>query len=145
MPLGGQRFQSGNNWHIDALLAALVHKIEVDLVVEKHLGDDKLRPGVHLLLQVAQVGIGVGRLEVLFGVARRADAEIRRGGAFLLIIQIDALVHAVHLLNQLTGVAVPVGMGFETGFRLHGIAPQHQHVLDAQKVQVDEHVFGVFF
>jgi hypothetical protein len=40
----------------------------------------------------------------------------------------------LHLFYELQGVAVAVGFGLETAFVLEVVAPQHQDVVDPQKV-----------
>ena len=59
---------------------ARLDEIEVDPVVEEELGDQERGSGVDLGLQVAEVGLEVGRLRVDLGEAGASDREVPAAG-----------------------------------------------------------------
>ena len=38
-----------------------------------------------------------------------------------------------------------VGVGLKAPFRLNGVAPQNEYVVNAQKVEIDQGILGFFF
>ena len=58
------------------IAARALDEVEVDGVVEEQLGDEELRARVDLVLEVAQVVLGRGRVDVRLGEARAADREV---------------------------------------------------------------------
>jgi len=71
----GYRHDAGHDRHRDAGLACRVHESEIRAVVEEQLGDQEIDPGIDLLAKMHQVGLEGWRLDVLFGVTSRGDAE----------------------------------------------------------------------
>mmetsp|Transcript_23502 Transcript_23502/g.65092 ORF Transcript_23502/g.65092 Transcript_23502/m.65092 type:complete len:251 (-) Transcript_23502:255-1007(-) len=51
---------AGHDGHIDSILLACLHEVQEYLRVKEHLGDDELRSGVDLLLQVLHLLLEVG-------------------------------------------------------------------------------------
>ena len=62
-----------------------------------------------------------------------------------IFFEIDALVEAYHLFEQVDGIAVAVRFGFKGAFIFCGVAAQDQDIIDAEKMKVDECVFGLAF
>lgn len=56
----GQWFEARYDGYIDPDLPAALHELEVLFVVEKHLGDDVVGPGVYLGLGLLKVEVQVG-------------------------------------------------------------------------------------
>mmetsp|Transcript_15925 Transcript_15925/g.18913 ORF Transcript_15925/g.18913 Transcript_15925/m.18913 type:complete len:238 (-) Transcript_15925:162-875(-) len=69
------RHNTRDDLALDASKAAIADPVVENLIVEEKLSDDKVCAGVNLLLEVADVILARGRLQVHFGVARDADAE----------------------------------------------------------------------
>ncbi len=112
---------AGDDRHGDARRAAALAKLEKRRVVEKKLGGDEVRARVHFGLQVAQVGLGRGRLGMRLGVA--ADAEAEFG-----IMRADEG-------DQFAGVAQAVGVGLECRRALRRVAAQGHEVAKARVAQ----------
>ena len=84
---------------------------------EEELGDAAVGAGIDLALEVVEVGLGVGRIGMLFGIARDADLEVAD------------LLQAGH---QLGGIGVAAGMGGVLGAHAgRRIAAQRHDVADA--------------
>ena len=102
-----------------------------------------MRPCVHFLFQVFDVGLQVRRFGVFFGITRHADAEIGRGRMLHFARKVFAPVHSRYLRHQFTGVEVSAGMRTESMLAAYIVAPQSQHVVDAQEIHLDQGVFGL--
>ena len=106
LAVAGERLEAWYYGHLDAGGAALVAEIVEAAVVEEHLGDDVVGPGVHLLLQHQDVVLEVRRFEVLLGVGSHSDAEV--------VLAAEAfLLEAVYGPDELVGVAVASRLGSE--------------------------------
>ena len=145
LALRGQRLQAGDNGHRDARVAAALLKLEILLVIKKHLGHDVVGSPVDLVLEKAHVGGVVRGLKVFFGVAGRADAKVGSPSIVLLLVEVGAFVEVGHLANQVAGVGVTIGLGLEMAFGFDGVATQGQHVVDAEEMQVNQRVLGFLF
>src|SRR3954453_18981080 len=69
----GDRDHPSQDRHLDPRRPRRPHEVEVDLVVEEELGDQKVGAGIDLRLQVAEIRIKVGRLRVHLRKAGAAD------------------------------------------------------------------------
>lgn len=139
----GQRLQARHDRHVDANSPAAIHEIEVFFVVEKHLGDDVVGACVYFGLGLQQVEVKVGRLEVFFGITGHADAEIRPDAVLDIDIQVFPFVHVHDLFDQVDGVVVAVFFGDEFAFKLPRIAPDREHIIDVEEIEVDQRIFGI--
>ena len=81
---------------------------------------------------------------MLLGIAGHSVAEGRARHGHRTSVHEDALVEAVDLFLQFDGVAVSTLFGYEARLVLGLVAAEHQQVGDAQKLQVEQHVFGIF-
>ncbi len=118
----GDGHDSGEYRASDARLTELVHEVQEQVVVEHHLGGEKVGAGVHLFFQVLDVFGLVGAFGVLFGVAGRPDAEVRVGG--------------LEFADEFHGVmVVAVVSAFFDEFRGQ-VAAEGHHVLDACRLHV---------
>ena len=131
--LGDHDFEARHDGHGNAHLAALLHEREVVAVVEEHLRDDVVGPGIHLVLQVEDVPRHVGGVLVFLRVATRTDAKVRRRGVDKFLQEV-AVVHLYNLGDQIGGVLVlrtvlALRFGEAVVIAAHG-----QHVLDAEVV-----------
>ena len=71
----GQRLQTWNDRDIDPCLTALTLKPVENFIVEKHLGDHVVGTCIHLTLQVLNIGLDIGCLEVFLRIAAHTDAQ----------------------------------------------------------------------
>ena len=71
----GQRLQTRNDRDIDPCLTALTLKPVENFIVEKHLGDHIVGTCIHLTLQILNVGLDIGCLEMLLRISTYTDAE----------------------------------------------------------------------
>ena len=101
-----QRFQSRYYGHVDSFFAQTFHECEVFAVVEEHLRHYILCPGVHLCLQVLDVGFHVHRLVVFFRIPGHTVCE--RFSEHLVLYPSEQLsvVEAVYLLAEVNGVCM---------------------------------------
>ena len=70
------RHDARDDRDLDPDLPRAGDEVVVALVVEEELRDQEARSRVDLRLEVAQVALGVGRMDVHLGEARRADREV---------------------------------------------------------------------
>ncbi len=70
------RHHAGDDRDGDPDRARPLDEVEVEAVVEEHLRDQEGRAGVDLRLQVPQVVVGRGRVDVRLGEGRAADGEV---------------------------------------------------------------------
>ena len=127
----------------DSLGTGTLDEAEVLVVVVEELCNGILCTSLYLLLQPIDIHVHIGRLLVLLGVAGYA---IREGLTRLLdgrAIAEESFVEAVDLRLQLYGMAVATGRGGEDTFVLGLIATQEQQVGDAEKLEVEQYVFGL--
>ena len=139
------RLEARDDRDMDAHITAGFDEIEILLVIEEHLGGNILRSRFDLGLEVHEVGFEVRRFEVLFGVAGYADAEIRFSSIFDVLFEIDALVEADDLFQQIDGIAMAIGLWLEGTFIPGSVAAEDEYVIDSEEMQVDEGVFGLPF
>lgn len=138
-----QDLKTGDDRNVDARRTAGVDVAEVLFVVEEHLGHDVLGSRIDLFLKVLDVDFERGGLEMFFGVPGNADAVVERLRA-LEVFEEFAALHVTDLLNEVAGVLI-FGAVFSRGFLIvRGIAAQGEGVVNAQKVHLDERVFGLF-
>ncbi len=143
MPFVVEELEAGDDRHGDPGLPAPPLEIEERRVVEEHLGHDVVRPGIHLVFQALDVGLQIGRLEVLLGIGSHADAHVDRRAA-VQVFQVPPRAQVPELTHQVDRVTVAraVRSGRQ---RVHRRVPAHrQHVLDAEVVQFDDRVLGLF-
>ena len=95
----------------------------MDIIVKKHLRRQKIDPRVHFLLQVLDVVRLVLVLHVPFRIAGRPDAKV---------------TILPNLFHQFVRVPKPVGGGKRHPLR--NVPPQGKNVLDAQRLQVGNHL-----
>ena len=138
----GQHLEPRDDRHRHAGLTARLHVGEVVLVLEEHLGDDVLGAGLHLLQGAADVGLEVGRLEVLLGIAGAPHAELGRRRVQVLV-EVLALVHALDLADQIGRVDVASAPVAERLPVALVVAADGQDVVDAQEAELDEEVLGL--
>ena len=138
-----QRLDAGNNGHGDASLSRLFHKTEIGGVVVEKLGHGIFRAERNFFLEPLEVGLGIERLFVLFGIARHAVTERLARHFNRRAVDKEAFVEAVHLFLQLRGVGVAVGRGDKAGIFFCLVAAQQQDVFNAEELQVEEHVFYI--
>ena len=108
----GDGHDAGDDRHEDAPLPHAIEKVVEYVVVEEHLGRQKIKPGVHLLLQVIDVLALVRALDVSLRIAGPADAEIAVGA------DIPDQLHGVFVVGGNRAVRGPV-------------AAQGEYILDA--------------
>src|SRR5712664_203264 len=106
--------------HLDARGPRPAQELEIAPVVEEELGDEEVRPRVHLGLAVPQVLDEVARLRMALRIAGRADAELDA-------VLVRDLPRERH---QIGGVREPVGVGDELALAARRIAPEREHVAD---------------
>ena len=91
-----------------------------------------------LHLQILQVEVYVQCLLVFLGVARHTVVELLAGVLYRRAVVEEAVVEAVHLLNEVGGVGVSARGGHKLAVVACLVATQQQHVLDAEELQVDQ-------
>src|SRR6267143_1911938 len=116
----GDRHDAGQDGHLDARGPRPAQELEIAPVVEEQLGDEEVRPRVHLGLAVPQVLDEVARLRMALRIAGRADAELDA-------VLVRDLPRERH---QIGGVREPVGVGDELALAARRIAPEREHVAD---------------
>jgi hypothetical protein len=115
---------------------------KISFVLKKHLRDDVVGARIHFRLGISQVNIEVGGLEVLFRVAGNTDTEVGFFAVDDTLVQVMPVVHAGNLAHELKGILVPVFVRSKTLLELARIAAQRKYIVDAQKVEINECVFG---
>src|SRR4051794_6208466 len=93
-----------------------VDEVVEQLVVEEQLGDEEVDAGVDLRLEVAQVVLGGGGVDVRLGEARRGDREV---------------VVGAQQRDELVGVLQPALGGHPLGLPARRVAAQREDVVDA--------------
>ena len=131
-----KRLDAWYDWYGDAHLARFLYEAEVFPVVVEELRHGVVGTHVLLHLQILQVHLHVQRLLVLLGVARHAVVELLAGVLYRRAVVEEALVEAVHLLDEVGGVSVSARCGHKLTIVASLVAAQQQHVLYAQKLQV---------
>lgn len=143
--LGGDGLEAGYDGYGDAFFTAGFDKLEIFLVVVKHLCDDVLCACVDLVFEVLEVGLEIGCFEMLLGIACYADAEVGRIAIAEVVLEVDTFVHIADLAHEVDGVLMAALLGCEDGLALHGVATQGEYIVHAEEAEVDEGVFsGVF-
>jgi hypothetical protein len=141
----GDRLETGDDGDVDVMLPTGFYEVIIFLVVEEHLCGDILRPGVDLGFEVHHIGLEIRRLEMFLGIAGYPDAKIGSAAVLDILFEIDALVEADYLFEQVEGIAMAVGFRLEGAFVLRGVAPQDEDIVDAEEMEVDEGVFRLPF
>ena len=139
------RLQARDDRDMDTHVTAGFDEVEVFLVIEEHLGGNVLGARFYLGLEVHEVGFEVGCFEVFFGIAGYTDAEVRLSSILDIFFQINALVETDDLFQQIDGVAMSIGFGFEGALVLGSVAAEDEYIVDSQEMQIDEGVFGFAF
>ena len=140
----GHGLDAGDDGDGDAGLTGTLDETEVFLVVVEDLGDGIVGTEVLLLAQYLKVELEVGSLLVFLGVGCHTIGEGCAGAFDGGSIDEVALVEAVDLLDEFGGMAVSVLHGLEASLVLGLVTSQHEDVLDAEKLEVEEHVLDVF-
>ena len=136
--------QGRDDWDGDAILPCFLHKTEVFLVVEKHLCDGIVGTQVLLALENLHVVTDVGCFLVLFGIASHTEGERT---AWLLdgcSVNKETIVELIHLFDEFCGVGISSRSGLKARFVLCLVAAKEKQVLDAEELEVEQHVFDVF-
>ena len=94
------RFDAGNYRHLDADRPGPVHELAERPRIEDHLSNNVVGPGLHLVLEMAQVVGEVRRLVVLLRVSGNAEAEVGRHRV-VQRLKVAAPVHCGNLGGQL--------------------------------------------
>ena len=81
---------------------------------------------------------------VLLGITGHPNAKIGGCSIDQFIVHVPSLVHSIHLLQQFQRVLVPIRLRHKGGFVFEVIAPQNQDIIDPQKMQINQGVFGLF-
>ena len=136
---------AGDDRHRDARFAAAAHEVEKAGVVVEELRDDVPGSGVDLRLEGGDVGFGRGGLFVPFGITGHADREFRVVALLDLAVHEFAAVHGRDLPHEVHGVRMSLRVGHEELLVLRFVAPESQHVVQAEEVEVDQRVLDVVF
>ena len=123
---GDDRHDAGHDGHGDAPVQGPEEETVEHIVVEEHLGGEEVGAGVHLPLQIVQVGVKVWALHVALGIAGGTDAQIAAAG------------QGADMGDELIGVMVMFWGG--EGALLGDIAPERQNILDAGGLEPRNHV-----
>lgn len=123
---GDDGHNARHDGHGDALVQGPEEEAVEHVVVEEHLGGEEVGAGVHLPLQIVQVGGKAGALHVALGVAGGADAQVLPAG------------QGADMGDELVGIVV-VLRGGEGGV-LGDVAPEGQNVLNAGGLEPLHHV-----
>src|SRR6266850_5453825 len=116
----GDGHDPGQDGHFDARGPRPAQELEVAPVVEEELGDEEVRPGIHLAFAVPQVLDQVARLRMALRITGRADTELDAA----LVRDLPREQH------QIRGVREPVGVGDELALAARRIAAEREHVAD---------------
>src|SRR5690606_13764429 len=92
---------------------------------EEELGDEEIEPGVDLVFEVRQVGLGTRRFWVFFGVTRAGQTKV---------------VMLTNETDELGGVAEAAFGLLELRGAAGRVAPERQHVADPARLQLVEHL-----
>jgi len=109
---------AGHDRDLDADRAGAGDEVVVERVVEEELGDEEADARVDLLLEVAQVVLGRGGVDVSLREARRADREAG-------VVAADELDELARVLEAALGLR-PLLLA------LRRVAAQGEHVVEAQ-------------
>ena len=122
--VGRDRHDAGDDRDLDADRAGALDEVEVERVVEEELGDEEADAGVDLLLEVAQVVLGRGGVDVGLREARRADGE---AGSLPLMSSTSSREYSR-----------PPSVFVHSCRALRRVAAQREHVLEAQRAHLVE-------
>ena len=138
-----QRFDAWDDRDGDAHLSGHLHKLEVLPVVEEQLCHRILRTQILLLFQHLQVKLQVRCLVVLLRIASHTILE--RLTWHLDVSSVEELprIEPVDLFNQLRSMTVSTLLRHKTLLIRRLVTPQNQDVLDAQELQVEQHILRV--
>ena len=121
---GREGLESGNDRNGDPGRAATVPEAVEDGIVKEPLGEEAIRSGIDLPFQECDVGLGIGRFEMLFRIAADTDAET------------PAAVHPANAPDEFIRVGIPAGNRCETLFARKGIPAQGHQVVDAEEAEI---------
>ena len=138
LSLTGDGLESRNDGNGDARFAQTIDKAEVLLVVEEHLGDDIVSTRLHLLLQVLDIDIEIGRLEMFLRISRHTHAEI--GGESILDggVEVLTVVQVANHGHEFRTVAETIRFRNEEALSRNGITTQGNHILNAEEVKGEQ-------
>mmetsp|Transcript_20308 Transcript_20308/g.64874 ORF Transcript_20308/g.64874 Transcript_20308/m.64874 type:complete len:309 (-) Transcript_20308:14-940(-) len=140
---------AGNDRNRDTCLPAAPLKAPKHVDIVEELGDNKVRAGVHLLLEARQVGLprlvarreelGVPAARVDFGVPGHSDAKVVAVLFADQLHQLDGVLEAV-IARAPAAVAAALLAGGEVG----RVAAQRQDVVDSGRARAAQHSPQVF-
>lgn len=139
----GDGLDSGNDGDCDTSGPASVNKIKVMLIVEEHLRHQEFSTGIYLAFEVFEIGFDVGCIGVLFRIASGTSTKVRFRGVGDFLIKVNACIHVLNLVNEVECVFIAAFFGFKVGVAFSVIPPQSQNIVDTQKTQFNEGIFGV--
>src|SRR5205807_1152332 len=91
-----------------------------------------------------QVCLEIGRFEMFFRITGYAYAEIGSGNVRQFFIEVNAVVHVYNLLQQVKRKGMSSRLRHKILFGLNGISSKKKHIVDAEKVKVNQCVFSFF-
>ena len=112
------------------------------MIVKKHLSHDVRSSCLDFLFQKIQVTVQVGRFAMFFRVTGHTDTKIHGARVQEVCVQINALVEVGDLFHQIQCMFVAIGFRHKNAGSGLRIATHHQHIVDVEKLEVDEGVFG---
>ena len=118
------RHHPGHHRHRNAVGQQPVHIVVHHIIVEEHLGHQKLHATVHFNLQFFNIIIETGALRMTFRIAGAAHTKIPKG---------------FNLLRQVAGMPV---LRMLQGRPLRQVATQRQDVINALALQLLQHGFN---
>ena len=136
-------FDARDDGHRDARLAAAVDKSVVGRVVVEKLRHTVVRSQLHLAFEHLEIAFQVGRLFVLFGIARHTVGERLSRLSDGRAVDKSPGVELVHLHLQVGGVGVSAFGGVEHSVFPRLVATEQEEVFDAEDLHVEQSVFDV--
>ena len=106
-----QGFDARYNGNRNTCSPAASYEVIIFLVVEKHLGNDVIRSGIHLLFQVLHIRDRIGGFCMFFGVTGNADAKIQFSLVFQLRIEVFSFSQVDDLFHKFIGMGVATLFG----------------------------------
>ena len=101
---------------------------------------------VDLLFQIGYIHVEIGRLVMLFGIAGHAVTECFAGyDVHFGSVDEIATVEFIYLKLQLRCVGISVFIGNEAAFMLGLVATENQYIGYAEKIKVNQGIFGFDF
>jgi len=135
----GERFDTWNHRHIHSRLLHALTEAKVSRIVVEELRHAVVCSEFHLLAEVGEIGLQIGRFLMLLRIAGHAIAEINISFNGRPIEKCSS-IESIDLFLQFGGVCIAAPRGHKHLFVARLVAAQQQEVLDAQKLEVDEHI-----